>query len=233
MAKTISDVLNERELEKIAQMESDMRDIRLAKLLDNVLRIDCSLYADKVVVATYKSLNSPFMHVYRKSVAVKAAPKKPDEELLLKKRAGHRKSITRRHMMLLDELRIRANDILVHKWYLSESESYDVGIVKASAHWLKEAAPVFYEQSESHHKELGINFVWNGMEKSVCIAASNKQGNESYYVLVMSGDLLFEENLAQVGSGLFMNKELEEKAKAVRGKLTQLHETQYFCILKK
>ena len=44
-------------------------------------------------------------------------------------------------------LRLREEDIKVHKWLLSERAGYDVGLLVSAAHWLKEHGRTFYNVS--------------------------------------------------------------------------------------
>jgi len=236
MVKTIEEVLAPEEIANIRLMQDDMKDVLLGRFLENVLHLECNAdpNCEEVRLITYESLKNPYLQLipYKN---VLNAPKRADENELLERRKKHKEFYPgRRHEIVLDELKVREHDILVHKYFLSQRMEKDVGIVMASAHWLKSVSSEFYSLSTLQHKQMDMGFEWEGMEKAVVIAAPNKQEKEEHYVIVMQGDISLEENIAQYTGGIYdtdtktIRKHLAEIA---REKITELHRTNQFCIL--
>ena len=234
MAKRMDQVLNKRELSQLVKLSYDMRSVYEARLIENVLHIECE-NEDDITVLLYPSLRNPF-EMMIPSKAVQKVPRRDDKNDLYQNRKKHIEFKSRRHETVLDEVRMRNHDIEVHKHYLSETEGYDVGWLIAAAHWLKEYGPGFYDLSKKQHQDLGIKFEWKGMERAVGISAPNREGVETYYVIVRSDDFAGEERFAQACGGamkvLGENKfDVDEAmAKKIRPKLEELY-NKYFCIL--
>jgi len=236
MVKSIEEVLTNEELSQILRIERDMQDIYHARLLGNVLHIECEIIGDEICVELYPSLRNPYLRRIP-SKRVKEIPERKDEKELYERRGRHKiEFVGRRHEIVLDEIRMRNHDIEVHKYFLSEKEGYDVGWIIAAAHWLKEISPSFYILSKRHHQQLEVDFEWKGMERAVGIVAPNREGMEKYYCIAMKNDFSVEERFAQAGGGIMKvvdkNKyevDVERAAKA-RAKLNEMC-SKYFCIL--
>ena len=205
MVSSIDEVLTPKEIGDIEAMQEEMEDIHKGRFLKNVLHIECVLDPDckEVHLEIYESLKNPYLRLIPyKTVA--ETPKRANERDLFERRKRHKTEfVARRHEIVLDEIKIRGEDILAHKYFLSEREGYDVGLVVASVHWLKTESYRFYALSTLQHKQLDIGFELEGMEKAVVIAAPNKQKQENHYVIVMHQDIALEENIAQLTSGMY------------------------------
>lgn len=234
MVKTIDEVLTGGELSQIIRIGYSMQDVYLARLLENVLHIECEIKEGKVSVELYPSLRNPYL-LRIPSKRTGEIPERVDEKELYEKRKRHKTEFAaRRHEIVLDEIRMRNHDIEVHKLYLSQKEEFDVGWLIAAAHWLKEHGPGFYDLSKRHHEELEMDFEWKGMEKAVGIVAPNREGKQTYYVVVRSEDFSIEEHMAQYAGGVVDHDTMDidfEKAAKVRAKLNELCD-KCFCIVR-
>jgi hypothetical protein len=244
MVRTEDEVLTREEKKKLQRYYRQLKNPQEAKILENVMHIECIPKKSRVFVRTFVSLRSPYdLILPRHSHKATEAPERPDEMDLFDRRRKHKELYdVRRHEYLLDELRIRTEDILAHKWYLSEKMSeeldepdYDSGIFIAAAHWLKEEADKFYKLSEDQHTAAGSDFEWEAMERAVVISGVTKRGKESLYVIVKQKDLICEENAAQLAGGVIDHDSRElnlDRAQQAREKFSKMHTTKHFCILK-
>ena len=234
MAKRIDEVLSRRDLSQLIKLSYDMRSVYEARILENVLHIECE-NADDITVLLYPSLRNAYA-LRLPSKNLTKIPRRKDAKKLYERREKHSEFTVRRHETVLDEIRIRNHDIEVHKHYLSEREGYNVGWLVASAHWLKRYGSGFYDLSKKQHQDLGIKFEWKGMEKAVGIVAPNKEGIKTYYVVVRSDDFAGEERYAQACGGAMkvLGKEKfdidVDMSIKIRLKLEALYD-KYFCIL--
>lgn len=234
MTKRIYEVLSSCDLSQLIKISYDMRSVYEARVIENVLHIECENEKD-IEVLLYPSLRNPYERMIP-SRDVQEVPKRDDTNELYEKREKHTEFKGRRHETVLDEVRMRNHDIEVHKHYLSETEGYNVGWLVSAAHWLKTYGSGFYDLSKKQHQDLGINFEWKGMEKAVGIRTPNRQGVETYYVIVRSEDFAGEERYAQACAGAM--KVLEKNkfdidvdmSMKIRPKLEALYD-KYFCIL--
>ena len=233
MPKKIDQVLSRKEQSQIIRLSYSMRDVYEARLLENVLHIECEIISEDINVKLYPSLKNPYL-VRMPSRKVGEIPERVDEDDLYDKRKRHKTEFEgRRWEVVLDEIRMRNHDIDVHKYFLSEVEGYDVGWFISAAHWLKTYGPGFYDLSKEQHEGLGVDFEWKGMERSVGIVAPNREGKRTYYVVVRSEDFSIEERFAQYVGGVFQKDTQKvdfEKAAGVREQLKELC-SNYFCIL--
>ena len=229
--RSINEVLDEEERKRIHEIEEDIPEANSARILENVMHIECIAPSKDVAIATYISLRSYYAHVKIRGTKYFDLPEIPNEDDLKKRRQDHHVFGSRRHEILLDELKIRTDDILAHKWYLSEAEGADVGLVKAAAHWLRSVSPEFYARSKAHHAECRMDFEWMGMEKAVCICAPNQQGLPACYTIVRERDIHYEERLTQLGGGLSARKDSEETGASARQKFIELEHTKHFFVL--
>jgi len=233
MVRRIKKVLTSEELGQIIRIGYDIRSVYEASLLENVLHIECKIIGDSIKVELYPSLKNPYLKRIP-SRKIGETPERVDKDELYEKRKRHKTEFEgRRWETVLDEIRIRNHDIGVHKYFLSEAEGYDVGWIQAAAHWLKEHGKGFYDLSKEHHEELGMDFEWKGMERAVGVAAPNREGKQTYYVIVRNEDFSIEEHFAQFCGGVIDPHTMDvdsEKATIVRGELDKLC-TKYFCIL--
>jgi len=197
MSKTIEEVLTAEEIESIRKIEEEMRDNRTGNILEKIIHIECKTADEGVEVMTVETTKNPYEHLIYHA---KERPIERTHEELRKLRLGLFKSL--RGRILKQELHYRAEDIKFHKWHLSQRMGYDVGIVVAAAHWLKDISPDYYSQSQEDYARVGINFEWIGAEKAVVIEAPNKKGEEIRLVLIIYDDLFKEESFAQVTAGV-------------------------------
>ena len=228
MVKRIGEVLASNELERIEELQRDMRDYHLGTILDNVLHIECNADGQKITVKTYESAAGVYSYML---FLEEEKRKRPTETELRKIRAEYIRKEGKRESIVRNETRLRNQELIRHKWLLSEREGYDVGIPVSFGHWLKGYSDDFYAESERHHSEEGLPLRLFGMERAIVIGAPNKEGRKSHYVLVRRKDLLGEESFAQYQAGIASGKDSASKAKTARRKLTELHETEHFCIL--
>ncbi len=218
-------VLNKKELEDIAVTENDIKEPEKAQLLETVIRVECS-FGENPEVTTYPSLYNAFAFLYRKIKQSSPEAGRKCREVLIPETMRMKSA---RHSILLDEIKSRAGIIAQEYSKIAESGLYqNPTIIKAAAHWLKFSSDEFYRQSEEKHDE---EFSWSGIEKAVGITAQDKTGKRSFYVLVMSDDLLIEENLAQYAGGILQQQHIQKKAEEIREQLEKLHQTPYFCVL--
>ncbi|MBW2966660.1 hypothetical protein KY342_06165 [Candidatus Woesearchaeota archaeon] len=238
MVKRIDQVLSRKELSQIIKIGYDIQSVYSATLLENVLHVVCENENDTINVELYPSLKNPYV-LRIPSKKIQRIPRRQDAKELYERRERHKTEFSgRRWEIVLDEIRIRNHDIEVHKFYLSEEkvEDFDVGWIMVAAHWLKEHGTGFYDLSKKQHQDLGIDFEFKGMEKSVGIAAPNREGIETYYVVVRGEDFSPEEHYAQACGGVMKvleNGQLDvdvEKAAEIRTKIDELCD-KYFCIL--
>jgi len=152
--------------------------------------------------------------------------------VILPNRMKHKVANSPRHSVLLDEIQTRTCQITSVYANMLKTEIYEnPSLVKAAAHWLKFESDEFYEESEAQHKHLGIDFIWGGIEKAVGFTTPDKNGEDAYYVLIMSDDLFIEENIAQYAGGIFSKDEIDRRSIEIRRQMDKLHATPYFCIL--
>ena len=231
----IKKVLTAEEIAQILRISYDMIDVYHAGLLENVLHIECEIKDEDITVELYPSLRNPYLMRIPSPRETQEAPQRIDEGDLYEKRKKHKiEFASRRHEIVLDEIRMRNHDIEVHKFFLSQAEGYDVGWLVAAAHWLKTYGPGFYDLSKKHHQQLGMDFEWKGMERAVGIVSQNREAEKIHYVVVRSMDFSIEEHVAQWAGGVIDNrtKEMDEKKAAkVREKLNELC-AKYFCTVR-
>jgi len=228
MPKPVQELLTPDEVNRLEKIQNDMRDPHLGAVLENVLHIECGIDGSNVKVTTYESPTNPYEYVRY----IGEAGQKPSDQELYERRAQHLLQGGEREHILIHELKIRTEHIIQHKWFLSEIEKYDVGLVLASACWLKQFSDEFYKKSEEDYEKQGKEFGWKGMERAVVIAAPNKKGDKAHYVLVRKSDLMYEENIAQYAGGVARpNLDINEIAGIARKKLTNIYQTEHFCVL--
>jgi hypothetical protein len=232
MAKSIDEVLNKEEMLRIEEIKNEVTDISQARIIDNVSHIECNAFGCSVKVATYTSVDNPYLHTMKKS-GVRKIPQRMDENELFEKRKNHADVLKGdRHKIMIDELHLRSHDIDVHKYFLSERMQWDVGWFYSTAHWLVDISTEFYDLSSIQHKKLGIDFDWKAMERAVVIAAPNSC-NKPNYVFAMKRDELVEDLFAQYAGGVVDAKSQQadfEKARLFREHMDGLCK-KYFCLL--
>jgi len=229
MPKPIRDILMPDEARRLEEIQSDMGDPHLGAILENVLHIECGVDESSVKVVTYESPTNPYEYI---RYIGREQRRKPTDEELYERRAQHLVHGSERKHIIMHELKIRTEHIIRHKWFLSEIEKYDVGLILASACWLKQFSEEFYAKSEEDYGKHGKDFEWSGMERAVVIAAPNKKGEKAHYVLVRNSDLMYEANIAQYAGGVARpNSDINKTAGIAREKLTEIYQTEHFCLL--
>ncbi|MEM7813438.1 MAG: hypothetical protein QW548_00885 [Candidatus Aenigmatarchaeota archaeon] len=208
----------------LRQFEAEMHDPHLGRLVENVKHIGCSASDEIVVVMSYESLQNPHYSLF----LLKDRPDIPTPEELKSMRLES-SLLEERERILAAELRNRTSHIAAHKYFVSETMGYDVGLVMGAAAWLAEYGESFYQQCDAHYAEIGSPFRWDGMEKAVLIAAPNKRNEEVHFAIAKYQDLVWEENLAQATGGVLKSpRALGAKA---RTEFSKLHRVERICIL--
>ena len=229
MPKPIKEVLMPDEARRLEEIQSDMEDPHRGAILEIPLHIECDVDGSSVKAVTYESPTNPYEYM---CYLGKERPRKPTDQELYERRARHLVHGSERSHILVHELKIRTEHIIRHKWFLSEIEKDDVGFILASACWLKQFSEEFYAKSEEDYRKHGKDFEWTGMERAVVIAAPNTKGEKAHYVLVRKSDLMYESNIAQYAGGVARpNSDINKTAGIAREKLTEIYQTEHFCLL--
>jgi len=244
MARPISEVLTQIELERIESIDKTVSDFSQAKIVGNIGHIACNVYTDKnkkevVQARVYldsRRFYSPFMlctHRPPSETAKIDYAKRANE--LLSRRRGHLHAFDGRpHERKAYEATIRGKEIELNRYYLHETNGRDPGLFVAAAHWIKEYSDMFCKMAEEHYVSLGVNdFSLVGFERAVVISVPENEGDPSLFVFAMSEDLTFEEQDAQSLSGLlsFSGQEYQKKSAEMRQKLEEAEEKVHLCIL--
>lgn len=231
MVKSIDEVLTLSELGELRHIEGVLGDLSKAHILENVSHIECSVKEGVISVTLYHSLVNPYLYVsHRKKENYPVTT-----DLIKNIRSRYAQFSADRQRILLNELRLRTHDVEEHKWFLSERMGYNVGLVVASAHWLRDISTAFYAQSKEHCQAHDIDFEWSGMEKSIVIQAIHEGDAYSHCVLVLRSDIMLEENMAQGSGGVIGPTATKTyvRAKAARAQLTAMYAAEHVYILDK
>jgi len=233
MVKSIDEVLTQSELAELHQVEDVLGDLGKASILENVLHIECSVNQTGILqVGLYASINNPYQFALQRvkryhPLVSSASPAIYPSPIPF--------SAAARQRILRTELSLRTHDIELHKFFLSEKTRRDVGLVVASAHWLKDVSSDFYRLCKIRSPPYATGFDWWGMEKALVIQTPHYAGGSSHCVLVLKNDLMLEENLAQ---GATVTREPTQtkryaRAQDARVKLIGMYTTEHVCILGK
>jgi len=222
MVRTINEVLKPEEIQSIEKFNKDMCDPYSAWILNKALHIECVAVDEKIDVSTFESVK-------------RTLPRKKQKEYseLAKIRRNYLQKRNLRELILTNELRLREQDIYIHKYFLSEKMGYDVGLLASSAHWLREQGKMFYDASTAQLAEEDMAFQWEGLEKAIVVLNYNQEKQQTCYVVAFKEDVMLEEGLAQVIGGVTKDLlKVTERARIVREKLSKIYLSHHFLILK-
>lgn len=239
--KVVEEALSSRELVQIIRIEHDVLSVRDIHFMDSVPHIECDISGDVPKIEIQPMWANPYVlginggpgsisvKLGRASYGELFEKRKETLDILVGSGRNGNLSVSDRGELFKVEFGFRRKDLDVHKFYLSESAGFDVGIVIASAHWLRTVGSDFYADSEEHYRRLGVSFKWEGMERTVGLTAKDKSRNPIMYAVGCSVDFYREENLAQLFGGCFDAG--DRICELTRERLKVLHDSRYLCVL--
>ena len=188
MVKSIDAVLTAPEIAELHQIEEVLGDLGKASILENVLHIECSVNQTGLLqVGLYTSINNPYQFAFQRVKKYHPLVSSASPEIYSSPVPF---SAAARQRILRTELSLRTCDIQLHKFFLSEKTGRDVGLVVASAHWLKDVSSNFYRLCKIRSPPYVADFDWWGMEKALVIQAPHYAGGSSPCVLLLKNDLI-------------------------------------------
>lgn len=235
--KSLDEVLDSKELDQVHSIENDVNSVEDINFMAGMPHLDCSVSEKGVSIEIEPMWKNPYVILSNQRKHTYTKPSRTNYDDLFEKRRQIKEneflredklSFSEREKLIRREHFLRAEDIEIHKFYLSEVMRRNVGIVAASAHWLRTVGRLFYNESEEHYSNLGVQFSWEGLERAIGLKAIDKMGCNVMYVVGCSKDFLKEENWAQFFAG-FTGK--NRVCILARERLKVLHDSKYLCVL--